>query len=222
MLLAEQAPMWAQFLGSDVINDPEFVRLSATINQAYCEGTVYPEVDCIFNALRLTPPDAVKAVIIGQDPYVGRSQGIVKAHGLSFSVREGCTIPPSLRNIFKELETSTQITSDSGDLTPWAESGVLLLNTALTVNAGQSGSHVAVWSWFTRTLISKLAASRPNIVWMLWGSHARKHQEIIGDGHHILESAHPSPRVRYAHKPFVGNGHFTACDELVEGISWQT
>ena len=216
-LLAQQAPLWLEFLGPEVINAPQFELLSATINQAYRENTVYPETDFVFNALRLTAPEDVKVVILGQDPYAGRSRGIVQAHGLSFSVREGCVIPPSLRNVFKELNCP----SDSGDLTPWAESGVLLLNTALTVNAGHSGSHLADWVWFTRTLISKLAASRPHIVWMLWGSHAQKHQEIIGDEHHILKSAHPSPRVRYARIPFIGNGHFTECNKLVEGISWQ-
>ena len=171
--------------------------------------TIYPPRNLRFAALEHTPLDAVKVVILGQDPYHGPGQ----AHGLAFSVPHGVAIPPSLRNIYKELETDLGIApATDGNLTRWADQGVLLLNTALTVEAGQAGSHQRRgWEDFTDAAVAAVAARLEPSVFVLWGSHARKKAAGVaglcaGSPHLVLTSAHPSPLSAYAgffdSKPF--------------------
>jgi uracil-DNA glycosylase len=184
---------------------------------------VYPPGPLIFNALNTTPLDQVKVVILGQDPYHGRGQ----AHGLSFSVLKGVTTPPSLRNIFKELNDSLGIVQPNhGDLTEWAQQGVLLLNTTLTVRASTPKSHAGQgWEEFTGRVIDILNDERDGLVFMLWGSHAMtKREQIDANRHLILTSPHPSPFS--AHKGFFGCGHFVKANEHMRNrneteINWQ-
>lgn len=162
------------------------------IAEKNAEKTIYPPNHLIFNALNLTPFSHVKVVIIGQDPYHGLNQ----AHGLSFSVQKGIPIPPSLRNIFHELHTDLGITpAQHGDLTAWAEQGVLLLNSVLTVEAGKPTSHQKQgWEEFTDHMIDVLSEQRQDIVFILWGAYAqRKGQRIDREKHLVLTAAHPSP-----------------------------
>ncbi|MCY1233104.1 Uracil-DNA glycosylase [compost metagenome] len=166
-------------------------------------------------------------VILGQDPYHGTGTvggvELPQAHGLAFSVPEGIKVPPSLRNIFKEIaaEFGTEGTSSptpprtSGNLEGWARQGVLLLNTVLTVEQGQAASHARRgWEAVTDCLIHALAASRPNLVFMLWGSHAQAKKPLLGDGHRVLEAPHPSPLS--AHRGFLGCGHFREANRWLE------
>jgi len=177
-----------------------FKKLLKFISGEYSVHIVYPPKKLVFNALRQTPFDDVKLVILGQDPYHGEGQ----AHGLSFSVPKGERIPPSLRNIFKEIGS----TSSSGDLTYLASQGVLLLNSVLTVRAGAAGSHRAQgWETFTDAIIQKISDEKENVVFMLWGAYAQEKSTLIDSSKHlILESPHPSPFSAY--KGFFGNKHF--------------
>lgn len=197
-------PDWAPILGPET-RQPYFRELVRRLKAADAAGPVYPPLDDRFNALKLAPED-VRVVILGQDPYHGAGQ----AHGLSFSVRSGVALPPSLRNIFKEIENEGlgSAAGRSGDLTPWQEQGVLLLNASLTVAAGQPNSHQA-WGWgpFTDRIVAHLAeVGRPR-AFLLWGSFAReKAGRIDASRHLVLESPHPSPYS--ADRGFFGNGHF--------------
>ena len=189
--------------------------------------TIYPPRNLRFAALEHTPLDAVKVVILGQDPYHGPGQ----AHGLSFSVPEGVAIPPSLRNIYKELETDLGIAPAAhGNLTRWADQGVLLLNTALTVEAGQAGSHQGRgWEDFTDAAVAAVAARSEPSVFVLWGAHARKKAVgVAGLGanspHLVLTSAHPSPLSAYA--GFFGSKPFSKANAFLEAtgrgaIDWR-
>jgi len=173
---------------------------------------IYPPADSIFRALNITPFDHVKVIILGQDPFHGAGQ----AHGLSFSVPKGVPIPPSLKNIYKELIEDVNIRQPmSGDLTSWAKQGVLLLNSTLTVRAGHAGSHQKKgWEQFTNTIISKLSTDRQGLVFLLWGAYARAKKELIDQSvHFILESAHPSPFS--AHTGFLGSKQFSKTNELL-------
>ena len=167
--------------------------------------TVYPPQDAIFNALKYTPFAQVKAVILGQDPYHGPNQ----AHGLCFSVQPGVDIPPSLRNIYKELHADLGLPIPRhGCLTAWAQQGVLLLNTVLTVEAGQAHSHKGVgWEQFTDRIIREVSEKRPHVVFLLWGSPAIAKRELIDPRHTILTAPHPSPLS--AHRGYFGCGHFS-------------
>ncbi|MBQ6893087.1 MAG: uracil-DNA glycosylase [Clostridia bacterium] len=180
---------------------------------------VYPDMYDIFNALKITDYHAVKAVILGQDPYHGPSQ----AHGLSFSVREGVTPPPSLVNIFKEYhEDLGYPIPKSGDLTPWAKNGVLLLNTVLTVRGGAAASHRGCgWETFTDRIIELLNMREEPIVFILWGSFAKSKAALITNpNHHILTAAHPSPLSAY--NGFFGCRHFSKANELLKDpIDWR-
>lgn len=187
-------------------------------------ATVYPKGADIFNALMHTAFDRVKVVILGQDPYHGTGQ----AHGLSFSVQKGMTIPPSLKNIYKELETDIPgfKTPGHGNLTKWADEGVLLLNATLTVRAHEAGSHQGKgWEIFTDTIISKLSEQREGIVFLLWGRYAQNKSELIDqEKHTVLKAAHPSPFSAY--NGFFGCRHFSTANEVLlkEGktpIDWQ-
>jgi uracil-DNA glycosylase len=175
--------------------------------------TIYPLGKLIFNAFNLTPFDAVKVVILGQDPYHGAGQ----AHGLSFSVLPGIKPPPSLVNIFKELKSDIglDMPANFGDLTHWAKQGVLLLNTALTVRAGEPFSHAKTgWSKFTDVVIETISDEKENIIFILWGKFAQEKISLIDTGKHfILGSSHPSPFS--AHKGFLGCKHFSKTNELL-------
>lgn len=174
---------------------------------------IYPPGPMIFNALNSTPLDQVKVVIIGQDPYHGPGQ----AHGLCFSVQPGVAIPPSLLNIYKELKRDLNLDMPShGYLQSWAEQGVLLLNTSLTVERGQAGSHANQgWQPFTDRVIEVVSRHQPHLVFLLWGAHAQSKQRLIDTQKHLaLRSPHPSPLS--AHRGFLGNGHFSRCNKFLE------
>jgi uracil-DNA glycosylase len=190
------------------------LALSEFLREEKAAGkTIYPPGPDIFNAFAHTPFDKVRVVVLGQDPYHGPGQ----AHGLAFSVRPGVRVPPSLLNMFKEIEDCLGIQRpDHGYLTPWAERGVLLLNAVLTVEAGNAGSHQGRgWEGFTDAAIDALNREREGLVFMLWGSHAqRKGQLIDGQRHLVLRSVHPSPLS--AHRGFMGCGHFAKANAYLE------
>ncbi|MCQ2064400.1 MAG: uracil-DNA glycosylase [Bacteroidaceae bacterium] len=190
----------------DEFDKPYFRTLTDFVRQEYRSTIVYPPAPLIFNAFDLCPFDKVKVVIIGQDPYHEPGQ----AHGLCFSVGDGVQFPPSLRNIFKEISDDLgKPVPVSGNLTRWASQGVLLLNATLTVRAGQAGSHQGRgWETFTDAVIDRLATQREGLVFILWGSYARKKGQFIDRSRHlVLCSAHPSPLSAY--NGFFGNHHFS-------------
>ncbi|ATA22935.1 uracil-DNA glycosylase [Brenneria goodwinii] len=191
------------------INTLEFVAKERAAGK-----TIYPPQKDVFNAFRFTELHQVKVVILGQDPYHGPNQ----AHGLSFSVRPGVPAPPSLVNIYKELANDIPDFEipQHGFLQSWAEQGVLLLNTVLTVEAGKAHSHANLgWETFTDRVISALNESREGLVFLLWGSHAQKKGSIIDrQRHHILRAPHPSPLS--AHRGFLGCRHFSQANQLLE------
>ena len=199
-----------------------FQHLVQFVKTAYSQGTVYPPANKIFNAFDLCPFDQTKVVIIGQDPYHEPNQ----AHGLCFSVMDNIPFPPSLINIFKEIQNDLHIAMPtSGNLERWAMQGVLLLNATLTVNAHQAGSHQQKgWEQFTDKVIELLANEKKNLVFMLWGAYAQKKGAMISPANHlILQSPHPSPLS--AHRGFFGNHHFSLANAyLVENneipITW--
>jgi uracil-DNA glycosylase len=200
-----------------------FIRLSEFVRDEFRTKTIFPPGGLIFNAFDLCPFEKVKAVIIGQDPYHGPGQ----AHGLCFSVREGVEFPPSLINIFKEIESDMGYKpAQNGDLERWARQGVLLLNATLTVRAHMAGSHQRKgWEEFTDAAISALNRDRNNLVFFLWGAYAQKKGEAIDRIRHlVLESVHPSPLS--ASRGFFGNKHFSKCNEYlrkygIEAINWR-
>ncbi|MEX3789906.1 uracil-DNA glycosylase [Paraburkholderia sp. JPY432] len=187
--------------------------------------TIYPAD--VFRALRLTSPDEVKVVILGQDPYHGEDRGTPQAHGLAFSVAPHVRPPPSLRNIFKEIGASLgHATPQHGCLDSWARQGVLLLNTVLTVERDSAASHAKRgWEKCTDTLIHELATRHQNLVFMLWGAHAQAKRALLGGkSHYVLEAPHPSPLS--AHRGFLGCGHFAKANEYLmqhgrEPIDWR-
>ena len=185
--------------------------------------TIYPPAGQVFAALEMTPPETVRVVIVGQDPYHGEDQ----AHGLSFSVPEGVKFPPSLRNIFKELAADLQIPPpESGDLSGWAKQGVLLLNSTLTVRAHEAGSHRGHgWEAFTDAVLQAVNRISPPCVFILWGSDAQKKRSLIDETRHrVLAGAHPSPLSAY--RGFFGSRPFSAANALLqelgrEPVNWQ-
>lgn len=193
---------------------PEMRALSTFLRQEKARGKdVYPRASNIFAAFEHTPFDAVRVVILGQDPYHGPGQ----AHGLSFSVPPGVPAPPSLDNIFKEIERDLGIgRPDHGCLIPWADRGVLLLNSVLTVERARAASHQGKgWEGFTDEAIRTLSQEREHLVFMLWGSYAQKKGALIdGRRHCILKSVHPSPLS--AHRGFLGCGHFSSANRYLE------
>lgn len=213
---------WREALQSE-FDKPYFAELVRYLHEQKREGcTIYPPGPQIFKAFELTPVDDVKVVILGQDPYHGPGQ----AMGLSFSVPDGIATPPSLRNIFKEVESDLGIEmSGRPNLENWARQGVLLLNAILTVRAGAPASHSAIgWQQFTDSVIKYLSDNRQGIVFMLWGAFARSKAELINhDRHLVLEAAHPSPLARGA---FFGCRHFSRANEYLlsqgkEPIDWR-
>lgn len=205
---------WQPYLGEMLASAP-MRDLSAFLRAEKAKGrAVHPPGPLIFNAFNRTPFEAVRAVILGQDPYHGSGQ----AHGLSFSVPDGVPPPPSLQNIFKEIERDLGLPRPvTGNLTPWAERGVLLLNAVLTVEAGKAGSHQGKgWEAFTDSAISALSAQRDGLVFMLWGAYAQsKGVRIDRNRHCILRAPHPSPLS--AHRGFLGCGHFSAANRYLQG-----
>lgn len=202
---------WKNQLSSQ-FEQPYFRQLAEFVRAEYAAGTCYPPGGLIFNAFQTTPFESVKVVILGQDPYHDEGQ----AHGLCFSVNDGVAFPPSLQNIFKEIqaETGSPIPA-SGNLTRWAHQGVLLLNSMLTVRAHQAGSHQGHgWEQFTDAVIARLNEGRDNLVFLLWGSYAIKKGALIDRTRHlVLTSAHPSPLSSY--RGFFGNRHFILCNEYL-------
>ena len=193
---------------------PYFERLTQVVRQEYATKTCYPPGRLIFNAFNLCPFDKVKVVIIGQDPYHEPGQ----AHGLSFSVQDGVTFPPSLQNIFKEIETDTGTpVPQTGNLTRWAEQGVLLLNATLTVRAHMANSHSTLgWQMFTDAAIRALAAGREHLVYMLWGGYARSKAYMIDRTRNlVLESVHPSP-LSANRGGWFGLHQFSRCNQYLE------
>lgn len=203
---------------ADQFQAPYYLELRAFLKAEYRSRRIYPPMEDIFNALRQTPYEKVKAVILGQDPYHQPGQ----AHGMCFSVRKGVEPPPSLKNIFKELQAELGIEPPShGELTQWVEEGVLLLNTVLTVRESAPASHRGQgWEILTDRIIELLNQRPEPIVFFLWGSHARAKKSLItGAQHLILESAHPSPLSAY--NGFFGCGHFKKANEfLKDPIDW--
>ena len=206
-------PSWKALLNSE-FSKPYFQQLTTFLKtEKALHKTIYPSGKLIFNAFNATPFDKVSVVIIGQDPYHGPNQ----AHGLSFSVQTGIKPPPSLKNIFKEMEKDIgiQMPEQYGNLTKWAEQGVLLLNAALTVRAGEPFSHAKYgWAEFTDTVIKKISDKKQGIIFLLWGKFAQEKQSLIDPNkHHILIAAHPSPFS--AEKGFFGCKHFSKTNELL-------
>lgn len=202
---------WHRHLSAE-FSQPYFADLAAFVRQEYASCECYPPGGRIFNAFAQTPFDRVKVVILGQDPYHEPGQ----AMGLCFSVPQGVEQPPSLKNIFSEIhdELGTPVPV-SGDLTRWAQQGVLLLNATLTVRRGQAGSHQRRgWETFTDAAIRALATEREHLVFLLWGSYAGQKAALIdGQRHLVLRSAHPSPLSAY--RGFFGNHHFQLCNDYL-------
>ena len=213
---------WAERLGNEFAQ-PYFSQLTDFVRHEYATTTCYPPGRLIFNAFNLCPFDSVKVVIIGQDPYHEAGQ----AMGLRFSVPDGVAMPPSLQNIFKEIQGDLGIgVPQSGNLTRWAEQGVLLLTATLTVRAHQAGSHQRHgWERFTDAAISRLSEGRDHLVFILWGGYARSKASLIDRSRHlVLESVHPSP-LSANRGGWFGNHHFSRCNEYLAGhgmgpINW--
>ena len=206
---------------SEEWNKEYYQQLRKILKHEYTSTVVYPNMHDIFNALKYVDYSECKVVIIGQDPYHGPGQ----AHGLSFSVKPGVRVPPSLQNIYKEIESDIgRPSSTHGDLTHWAEQGVLLLNATLTVRAHAAASHAGMgWEQFTDAVIAACSA-RENIVYMLWGSYAQRKAQIVDANRNlVLKSVHPSPLSAY--HGFFGNHHFSRANEYLaqhgkEPIDW--
>ena len=216
-------PSWLNLL-SDLFETPWFAEIKNKIVQERKQYTIYPPANLFFNAMDLCPVPNTKVVILGQDPYHGTGQ----AHGLSFSVPRGIGIPPSLQNIYKELENDLGIKpATHGNLESWAKQGVLLLNASLSVRANSPASHFYIgWEQFTDSIIQRLSESKENLVFMLWGSFARKKKFLIAQNknHLVLEAPHPSPLSAY--QGFIGCKHFSKANQFLqahelEPVCWQ-
>lgn len=206
-------PSWENIIKNST-EAPYFDALTVFVEEEYKTSSCYPEFDAIFTAFDLCPLDEVKVVLLGQDPYHGPGQ----AQGLSFSVPEGVKHPPSLINIFKEIESDLQISyPTSGNLERWARQGVLLLNATLTVRAHEAGSHQKQgWEIFTDDVIKAISGRCNGIVFLLWGGYAKKKQKLIDESKHlILTSLHPSP-LSANRGYWFGNKHFSQCNEYLE------
>lgn len=213
---------WDQVL-EDEFKKEYYLKLNNFLNDEYKSKTVYPKSEDIYNALKFTSYSDVKLVILGQDPYHGKDQ----AHGLSFSVNKGVKIPPSLRNIYKELESDLGChIANNGYLKKWADQGVLLLNTSLTVREAEPNSHSKIgWQVFTDSIIEALNKREEAIIFILWGNNAKSKEKLITNTNHfIIKSVHPSPLS--ASRGFLGSKPFSKVDEYLksigsEPIDWQ-
>jgi len=202
---------WKEILIDD-FNNESFIKLKNFIVTEKHNFLIYPKGKDIFNAFNLTPFDKVKVVILGQDPYHNEGQ----AHGLCFSVPEGITMPPSLINIFKELNRDLNISIPrNGNLEKWAKQDILLLNATLTVRANEAGSHQnRGWEEFTDSVIKKISLNKNGIVFLLWGKYAQAKEKLIDTTkHHILKTVHPSPLSAY--RGFIGCGHFSKTNQIL-------
>lgn len=207
----------------DTINGENYKKIRNFLKEEYFTREIYPPMEQIFNAFKLTPYSDIKAVILGQDPYHEPGE----AHGLCFSVTQGTKMPPSLQNIYKELKDDLNVDNgDKTDLTPWAKQGVFLLNTTLTVRRGQANSHQNCgWTEFTDEVIKIVNNHPAPVVFILWGRNARNKKSLITDKRHlVLESAHPSPLSAY--NGFFGCKHFSKTNEFlikngISPIDWQ-
>ncbi len=212
---------WDEVLQEEA-QKPYFQELRYALAAEYKQYTVYPPKELLFSALKLTPYSKTRVVILGQDPYHGAGQ----AHGLSFSVKPGVRIPPSLRNIYQELHSDVGMAvPNHGSLLHWAEEGVLMLNAVLTVREGQPNSHKGLgWETFTDAIMEKLNERAEPLVFILWGSHAQKKGAYIDKSRHkVIESPHPSPFS--AHRGFLGSRPFSQANQYLEshgltGIDW--
>ncbi len=220
----EKLNAWRPLLAEE-LKKPYFAALAERVDAAYGTQAVFPPREDLFNAFALTPPEAVRVVILGQDPYHEPGQ----AHGLAFSVRRGVKLPPSLRNIYQELESDVGIApAKDGDLTAWARQGVLLLNTVLTVESGRANSHKNFgWQRFTDAVLAACAALPQPVAFVLWGGQAQKKAPLLEGGaapRLILQSAHPSPLSSY--RGFFGSRPFSRinaflCENGEAEIDWQ-
>lgn len=204
-------PSWKTALNPE-FEKPYWESLTNFVRKQYSETAVYPPAKNIFRAFDLCPFDSVKVVIVGQDPY----HGVGQANGLSFSVNDGVALPPSLKNIYQEIKNDLGIKPlNSGDLTRWAEQGVLMLNSVLTVAAHKPASHASLgWEEFTDAAIQALNTEKQHIVYMLWGKYAQAKGEVIDRRNNlVLTSGHPSP---YSVTMFYNNHHFSTCNEYLE------
>lgn len=183
------------------------------------EADVRPRRGLWYEALRKVSPEEVRVVILGQDPYHGEDRGIQQAHGMAFSVPDGVRPPPSLRNILKEMQSDLGRPSSvsDGNLSAWAEQGVLLLNASLTTCGGKAGVHAKQWHRFTQTLINYLGSRRDPLVFILWGGHAQKHKIDIAPHHVVIESAHPSPLSAY--QGFFGSKPFSRTNDALSRLN---
>lgn len=198
-------PSWAERLQTTLSSDA-LLSLARFVEAERQRGPVYPPPDRVLHALELTAFEDTRVVVLGQDPYHGPNQ----AQGLAFSVAEGVKLPPSLRNIYREIERDLgRASTTKGDLTAWARQGVLLLNATLTVSEGRAGSHSQRgWETLTDRIVSLLDAEREGLVFLLWGSHAQQKAAFVDRKRHlVLEAPHPSPLS--AHRGFLGCGHFS-------------
>ena len=205
---------WDEVL-SDLFQSENYKKIREFLKAEYSTHTIYPSMYDIFNAFKMTPYKSIKAVILGQDPYHEPNQ----AHGLCFSVKDGCVPPPSLINIFKEMKSDLGLEPPkNGNLTKWAERGVLLLNTTLTVKRGAANSHSRCgWTAFTDEVIKKISAREKPVVFILWGGNARAKKPLIDtERHFIVESAHPSPLSCY--NGFFGSKPFSKTNRFLESV----
>ena len=214
-------PSWKAVLEAE-FSKPYWQELTAFARQEYKSGVVYPPAASVFRAFDLCPFEKVRVVIVGQDPYHGANQ----ANGLSFAVSDGTPLPPSLKNIYKEIHADLGIVPhQSGDLSRWAEQGVLLLNSVLTVSAGKPASHKGKgWEQFTDAVIHALATHRSQLVYLLWGKYAQAKGSVVNSTANLmLTSGHPSP---YSAHLFLGNHHFSQCNNYLRSqgqaeVNWR-
>lgn len=214
---------WREFFDQER-NKPYFQKLKQFVTEEYRKGPVYPAPQEIFSAFRKTPEEHVRVVIVGQDPYHHPGQ----AHGMAFSVPRGVTCPPSLMNIFQELNRDVGIRNHVGDLTGWAQQGVLLLNSTLTVRAYSPGSHMnRGWEQFTDAVLQRLIATHAGLIFVLWGKHAQQKCQLLlrhQHSHTVLTASHPSPLSAY--RGFFGCSHFSKINIVLKKqnkpeINWQ-
>ena len=198
----------------EIRNTHDFTELNEVLEDKYQNGTVFPKREEIYKAFELTPFESVKVVILGQDPY----HNVNQAYGLAFAVREGAKFPPSLRNIYKELESDLGIKRTTGNLSDWAREGVLLLNTVLTVDAHEANSHRGLgWETFTDSVIEAVSKYREHVVFILWGKPAQSKIKLIDTKKHkIIKSVHPSPLSAY--RGFFGSKPFSETNEYLKSV----
>ncbi len=205
---------WDELL-APLFSDERYAKIREFLKYEYSHNIIYPDMHDLYNCFRYTPLDNIKAVILGQDPYHEPNQ----AHGLCFSVKKGVKLPPSLVNIYKEIEDDLGITEPNcGDLTKWANEGILLLNTTLTVREHAANSHSKCgWAWFTDSVIKLISENTQNVVFILWGGNARSKAPLIDETKHfIIQSAHPSPLSAY--NGFFGSRPFSKTNGYLKSV----